>query len=287
MLLRETATLAGLAQAVADRRPHRTGQPARVHRRGRGGGCGRAAVRAAHDRPRSVQGAQRHPRPPRRRRAAAQRRPAAQRHHASRRRRRAPRRGRVRGARQGRRHRDGRLAAAACARRWARLRARPGTRCTSGRASASPPSPSTRRTRARCCATPTSPCTRPSAGAWATPCTPRRAITTAATGSSSPARCATPWPTTSSRSTTSRWPTSAPDSCSASRPSCAGATPSAGCLRPAPSCPPSSTPTSCASSAAGCWRWRSPGRSLVPPGAPVARGGQPVGHRPARPLAGR
>ncbi len=30
-----------------------------------------------------------------------------------------------------------------------------------------------------------------------------------------------------------------------------------------------------------------PGRGLVPPGAPVARRGQPVGHRSARPLAGR
>ena len=54
-----------------------------------------------------------------------------------------------------------------------------------------------RRTRARCCATPTSRCTRPSAGAWATRSTPRRAITTAATASSWPARCATRWPTTS------------------------------------------------------------------------------------------
>ena len=66
LLLRETATLA-VSRKLRYRRPHRTGQPARVHRRGRGRGRRRASVRAAHDRPRSVQGAQRHPRPPRRR----------------------------------------------------------------------------------------------------------------------------------------------------------------------------------------------------------------------------
>ena len=188
----------GLAQALAHRRPHRAGQPARVHRRGRARGRRRAAVRAAHDRPRPVQGAQRHARPPRRRRAAAQRRPAAERHHAPRRRRRPPRRRRVRRAHQGRRHRDGRGGRGPPARgARARLRARRDLAARRREHRHRHLPRARRRTRARCCATPTSPCTRPSAGAWATPSTPPRATITAATASSWPARCATPWPTTS------------------------------------------------------------------------------------------
>ena len=144
LLLRETATLAVSRKLSLTDDLTGPGQPARVHRRGRGRRRRRAAVRAAHDRPRPVQGAQRHPRPPRRRRAAAQRRPAAERHHASRRRRRPPGRRRVRRARQGRRHRDGRRwPRPACARRSGAPTRSPGSRCTSARASASPPSPST------------------------------------------------------------------------------------------------------------------------------------------------
>ena len=179
------------------RRPHRPPQPraaARSVRRSRSCGSRRHAGAAA-DRPRRLQGAQRHARPltpatrccGRSGRGCAQL--AARRRHAG-----APGRRRVRGRAARRGDEDDARARPGCGCAPAlerAVRGRRHRRCTSTPASASRCSPSTRPTREACCSAPTSRCTRPSAARTGHEVyLALRATATAARGWRSPASCA-------------------------------------------------------------------------------------------------
>ena len=117
-------------------------------------------ARAARDRPRPLQGAQRHARPPRRRPRARPARPADPHRAARRRPRRPPRRRRVRraAARRGRRRA---APASGSPRRCRSASPSRASSCRSPPASASRCSPSTATTPRRCSSAPTSRCTRP------------------------------------------------------------------------------------------------------------------------------
>ena len=185
------------AQPDALPRPHRAGAPAVAPRAG--------ARRRAADRPRPLQGGQRHARPPEGRPPPQGHRRAPAGDAARQRHDRPPRRRRVRRAaadarqrRRGgvRRREDPRA-------RSRRTSTSTGCRCTWTRAWASRSTRSTGRTWTRSSSTPTWPCTRPSARTAATRST--RSSTTPTTRSASPwsGSCARASPTTRCCSTTS------------------------------------------------------------------------------------